>query len=350
MIRIIKNAMIGLAMPLAMVGAAGLLATPLAAQEAAPGGMNAASEAETAFERDRRAILAMAGDYRVRFEFTETVAFEEGYTPKEPYISGGYEIVRVIEDRGDFISLQHILVVGGDQKFPIKHWRQDWRWEPEQVLTFVGGNAWEMQDVPEAERAGRWSQTVYQVDDAPRYGAMGDFSHENGVSEWTGEAEWRPLPRRDMTKRDDYHAVIAVNRHAITPDGWVHEQDNSKLALDGTPRVLVREIGVNTYVRDDSFPTEIGDEYWSKTAGYWADVRQIWDAMEADGQPFAIIQKGETERLYMALLGLAGEVADGSKGTEAAVAEAREVIARETTTELAPLQQRLRPAKDATEY
>ena len=320
------------------------------AQDVAANGSVAQGDEQAAFERDREAILAMAGNYKVGFKFIETVAFEDGYTPKDPYLSGGYEIVRVIEDSGDFISLQHILVVGGDQKFPIKHWRQDWRWEPAQVLTFIGGNAWEMQDVPKAEREGRWSQTVYQVDDAPRYGAMGDFSHENGVSEWTGEAEWRPLPRRDMTKRDDYHAVIAVNRHAITPDGWVHEQDNSKLALDGTARVLVREIGVNTYVRDESFPVEVGDDYWGKTSEYWASVRSIWNGMEAEGQPFAIIQKGETERLYMALLGLAGEVAEGAKTTELAVAEAREVIANETTKTIAPLQDRLRPAADKTEY
>jgi hypothetical protein len=303
-----------------------------------------------AFEQDREAILAMAGDYKVRFNFDETVAFTEGYEPKDTYTSGGYEIVRVVEDRGDFISLQHILVVGGEQKMPIKHWRQDWRYEPENVLVYIGGNAWQKRPVDNQAREGAWSQTVYQVDDAPRYGAVGRWSHEHGLSEWQPPAEWRPLPRRDMTTRDDYHAVDAINRHAITPDGWVHEQDNAKLALDGEPRVLVREIGVNTYVRSDEFPTEVGDDYWTATSEYWAGVRDIWNEMEASGKPIVIVQKGEADRLYMALLGLADEVASNERTVDDAVSEARTVIARETTSELAPLAARLRkPASLASQ-
>ncbi|MEL7453659.1 MAG: DUF6607 family protein, partial [Pseudomonadota bacterium] len=149
----------------------------IAAAEAA-----AIAQSEVQFEADRTAILAMEGNFKVSFDFIETVSFVDDYEPKDPYESGAHEVVRVIEDRGDFISLQHILVVGGpDQKFPVKHWRQDWQYEPEEVLVFIGGNAWEIKDVPEAERAGKWSQTVYQVDDSPRYGAVGGWSHVNGV-------------------------------------------------------------------------------------------------------------------------------------------------------------------------
>ncbi|MEO0550456.1 MAG: DUF6607 family protein, partial [Pseudomonadota bacterium] len=194
------------------------------------------------FEQDRESILAMTGDYKVTFDFTETVSFVEGYELKEPKLSGGHESVRVVEDRGDYISLQHLLVVGPDDSpFVVKHWRQDWAYEPERVLMFVGGNAWEWRDVPEAERKGTWSQTVYQVDDTPRYGALATWTYNDGLAEWTPPHEWRPLPRRDMTTRDDYHAVNAVNRHVITPWGWVHEQDNSKLMLNGEPQTLVRE-------------------------------------------------------------------------------------------------------------
>ncbi|WP_202388678.1 DUF6607 family protein [Pontixanthobacter aquaemixtae] len=337
------------------VCAIGLLCSPAIAQDAAAPTQSAQSgdpqsAEQIKFARDREAILAMAGDYKVQFKFTETVAFTEGYQPKDPYLSGGYEIVRVIEDRGDFISLQHILVVGGEKKFPIKHWRQDWQYQPAKVLNFIGGNAWQMRDVDEDDRAGNWSQAVYQVDDSPRYGAVGAWSHDNGVSEWVPPAEWRPLPRRDMTKRDDYHAVVAMNRHAITPDGWVHEQDNSKLALDGKARVLVREIGVNTYVKDGEFPTEVADDYWAKTAQYWAGVRDIWTGMEQAGKPFALTQKGEPDQLYMPLLNLAGEVEAGEKTADAAIAEAKAVIAEKTTTDLPPLAARLREPAEKTGY
>ncbi|MCI4646477.1 MAG: hypothetical protein MRY64_16970 [Hyphomonadaceae bacterium] len=295
------------------------------------------------FERDREAILAMTGDYKVTFDFTETVSFVEGYELKEPKLSGGYEVVRVIEDTGDFISLQHILVVGGDQKFPIKHWRQDWQYEPESVLVFIGGNAWETREVPEGERAGKWSQTVYQVDDSPRYGAVGAWDYKDGISAWTPPQEWRPLPRRDMTTRDDYHAVDAVNRHVITPFGWVHEQDNSKLILDGEPQALVREVGINTYRVDSEFDASIATDYMTATSDFWAIVRDEWTGIEAEYPQFAITIQGETEEMYGPVLSLAGDVAGGLKTTEEAGAEARTVIRELVTPEIGELAERLRP-------
>lgn len=296
------------------------------------------------FQRDRSAILSMAGDYEVTFDFTETVPFIQGYELKDRKVSGGSEVVRVVEDEGDFISMQHLLVVGPeDDPFVVKHWRQDWRYEPARVLVFIGGNAWEWRDVPEEQRSGAWSQTVYQVDDAPRYGAVGRWTYEDGLAEWTPPREWRPLPRRDMTTRDDYHAVDAVNRHVITPWGWVHEQDNAKLILTGEPRALVREIGVNTYRRDGEFPVDAAQAYWAATADYWEGVRAHWSTIEARYPRFAIAIKGETEDLYNPLLGLAGNVKDGDMSVREAVAEARIVIDGFVTGDIGPLADRLRP-------
>lgn len=313
-----------------------------------------AEQVETAqFERDRQSILAMAGDYKVSFDFTETISFVEGYELKEPKLSGGHESVRIVEDRGDFISLQHLLVVGPDDSpFVVKHWRQDWQYEPARVLVFVGGNAWEWRDVPDSEQAGAWSQTVYQVDDAPRYGAVAQWTYEDGLAEWTPPQEWRPLPRRDMITRDDYHAVDAVNRHVITPWGWVHEQDNSKLMLHADPQVLVREVGVNTYRQFDGYPVEAAEAYWAATAEYWAGVRAEWNRIEAENERFAITIMGETEDLYMPLLDLATAIQDGEKDTAEAIAEAETVIASFVTPEIGTLAERLRPTTSyaSTDY
>ena len=289
-------------------------------------------------------ILAMAGDYKVTFDFTETVSFVDGYELQDPKHSGGHETVLVVEDRGDFISMQHLLVVGPDESpFVVKHWRQDWKYEPARVLTFIGGNAWAWQDVPISERAGTWSQTVYQVDDAPRYGAVGTWTYEDGIAEWTPPQEWRPLPRRDMTTRDDYHAVDAVNRHVITPWGWVHEQDNSKLILNGAPQALVREIGINTYRAFDDYPVDAAEDYWAGTEDFWEGVRAHWTAIEADHDRFAITIEGETEALYMPLLTLAGEVNNGEKDLAPALVEARSIIDSFVTPEIGDLADRLRP-------
>lgn len=296
------------------------------------------------FDQDRASILAMTGDYKVTFDFTETVPFLAGYELKDRKLSGGHESVRVVADRGDFISLQHLLVVGPDDApFVVKHWRQDWHYEPARVLIFVGGNAWEWRDVPASDRAGTWSQTVYQVDDAPRYGAVGTWTYQDGLAAWTPPHEWRPLPRRDMTTRDDYHTVDAINRHVITPWGWVHEQDNSKLILTDTPRALVREVGVNTYRRFNDYPVDAADAYWQATSAYWAGVRAHWQTIEATHDRFAITIQGETEELYNPLLALAMEVKAGETDLDTAITEATAVIDRFVTPDVGRLADRLRP-------
>ena len=334
----VTRALSALALAAALFGGC---TTPAAVSNAATQSGAATVQNHEKFEQDRAAILAMAGDYRVTFDFTETVSFVDGYELKDRYVTGGYESVRVIEDAGDFISLQHILVVGGEGGMPIKHWRQDWRYEPDTVLTFIGGNAWRKEAVTAGERAGKWSQTVYQVDDAPRYGAVAAWSHANGVSEWEPPSAWRPLPRRDATKRDDYHTIDAVNRHAITPDGWVHEQDNSKLILTGDQHLLVREVGVNTYAKSDEYNAAIADDYWAKTSAYWAGVRDMWTVMEASNDAFGLTIQGDPQELYMKLLTLADNVANGEQTTRDALPEARVIIGEYTTTEIGTLAERL---------
>ena len=304
-----------------------------------------ATQRHAQYEQDRQAILAMAGNYRVKFDFIETVSFDAAYELKDRKLSGGDEIVRVIADDGDYISLQHILVVGGENKFPVKHWRQDWRYEPASVLVFTGANTWETRTLSKAEAKGKWTQVVYQVDDAPRYGALGAWDHEDGVSSWTPPREWRPLPRRDATKRDDYQAVDAVNRHTITPNGWVHEQNNTKLILNaGEPHALVREIGINTYKKFDDFDIAVGDDYWNATKEFWAEIRAEWDRIESENPEFGLTIQGEPEDLYMPILTLAGEVKDGKKTAAAAAQEARAVIATYVTTSPGDLQARLASA------
>ena len=44
-------------------------------------------------DRDRAAILAMAGEYRVSFDFLETIVFDPPFTPAKPYRSWATEKV-----------------------------------------------------------------------------------------------------------------------------------------------------------------------------------------------------------------------------------------------------------------
>ncbi|MFC3052620.1 DUF6607 family protein [Kordiimonas pumila] len=302
-----------------------------------------AAESST-YAEDRSAIIKMAGDFKVTFDFQETVAFQENYTPKDRYKTGAHEIVRVIEDRPNFISLQHILVVSDDDgsTFPVKHWRQDWIYEPTSIVTYDGANIWHKETITAAGSKGKWAQIVYQVDDAPRYAAVAAWSHENGVSSWTSPPSKRPLPRRDATKRDDYHVIVARNRHAITPQGWVHEQDNAKVVLSGAePATLVHEIGINTYIRDNSFDTSTALTYWDKTKGFWAEIRESWNNLAATHDRFGLTVLGEPTEIYMAILGIASEVEEGTKTASVAAKEAEEVILEHTLTAPQSVRERL---------
>lgn len=237
--------------------------------------------------RDRAAILAMAGDYRTSFDFLETVVFEPPYRPAQPYRSWATERVYVVEDRDDFVSLQHVLVMvfvdeDGRRQGPFvqKHWRQDWRYEPRSVVEYVGRRQWRRRDLAPDERRGAWSQSVYQVDDSPRYASVGRWRHERSFSAWTGDPTGRPLPRREHTVRKDYDLLTAVNRHTILPHGWVHEEDNLKRVLPdaagGAVRTKAREIGVNRYDRIRGFDFSAADAYWRATGPLWAVVRRAW--------------------------------------------------------------------------
>jgi len=236
---------------------------------------------QQAYDCDRRSILAMAGEFRVRFAFDETAALAPGYAPHKAQRSGGTELVEVIADDGAHISLQHILVLG-PKHIVVKHWRQDWQYEPKQILRFHGNGAFASEPVAEVDARGAWSQTVYEVDDAPRYAGIGRWRHDDGVDAWQSDRTLRPLPRREYTKRTDYQALEVVNRHTLTPGGWVHEQDNTKLALDaGGAHALAREVGVNSYTRIADYDFGAGRDYWKKTSAFWANVRADWAAFES---------------------------------------------------------------------
>lgn len=228
-------------------------------------------------DKDREAIRKLAGEFWVDFHFEETIPLREAYTPAAPYETAGRELVVVIEDNPNRIVLQHILVVPtADKPKAIKHWREDWQFEDDDLLEFRGKRVWEHRKLSRNDVICRWSQAVFEVDDAPRYEATGQWQHENNVSTWTSPVTWRPLPRREYTKRSDYDVLAGINRITVTPEGWAHEQDNEKLALSQPQKSLVREIGINRYIRTPDESLAAASAYWRQTSDYWRLVREEW--------------------------------------------------------------------------
>jgi hypothetical protein len=187
--------------------------------------------------------------------------------------------------------------------------------------------------VREAERAGAWSQTVWQTDDSPRYGGVGRWTHAKGLTQWTSAPTQRPLARRDAVRSPIYDRYLGTNRHALTPAGWVHIQDNTKIGvIGGVETVVVQEDVINTYRIDASYDPAPGDDYWAKTTDYWAGVRAAWDAVILAHNGVGLEEEAQNgSTTGPALMGLAQQIVDDLKTTDAAIAEARQIIAEDTT-------------------
>jgi hypothetical protein len=272
----------------------------------------------SAHERDRRAILAMAGPYRVSFDFLEVVRYDPSLKPDAPYQSWGTEYVFVAEDRPDFVALQHILVMrmqldGGKTSEPIvvRHWRQEWRYEADSLLAYEGANTWARRALPERERRGAWVQSVLQVDDSPRYAARGRWQHSGGVSTWISEETWRPLPRREFSVRKDYDVLVGTNRHTITPTGWVQEENNLKLVIN-QKRFLAREYGVARYERIKQYDFSAGETYYKRTEPFWAEVRAAWRELEEARGRFSMRAPADQGQLFLPFFEYADKLAAGA--------------------------------------
>lgn len=274
--------------------------------------------------RDRAAILAMAGGYEVTFNFEETLQLDPEAAASKPHHSGGHELVIVIANEPGFISLQHLLVVG-NKPHVIKHWRQDWAYEPERILRYQGGMTWQWEALSPQERQGQWTQTVYQVDDSPRYAGVGAWRHVGESSYWESDEAWRPLPRREHTYRDDYDVLVGQNRHAITPTGWVHGQDNFKLVLrDGATRIVAWETGLNVYDRAPGYDFAPAHAYWEETAPYWEAVRHQWEMVVHSGPRFTLARSKNDEALWDVLFELEESYVDSGEIPATEVAHAIE--------------------------
>lgn len=289
------------------------------------------------FERDRQSILAQAGQWRVRFDMRENVSFRAGYTPLDEHQSAGNEIVRVVYDDGNRISLQHILVMGDDNGnvYVIKHWRQDWVYEPETVLTYADTNRWVLTPVSTDARRGAWSQTVWQTDDSPRYGGVGHWDYEHGMAAWTSGPTWRPLARRDAVRDTPYDRYLGANRHALTPAGWVHLQDNMKMGpsegADTDPTAIVQEDVINTYRAVENYDPTPGDAYWAATKDYWATVRAAWDEQIQAASGLYLEEEANRGTVTgKPLMDWAHEVQEGTLTSATAESRARQLIARAT--------------------
>lgn len=279
-------------------------------------------------ERDRRAILAMAGDYRVTFDFLEVATFPPQIARDKPYQSWGTEKVFVDADSGKSISLVHILnmrIIQADgtvsQPMVTKHWRQTWEYEPKEIVEYKGRDRWELRKLSTADSAGQWSQTVYQVDESPRYASVGHWSHSSSFSTWLSGDTWRPLPRREWSVRKDYQVLLGTNRHTITATGWVQEENNLKTVLtpereiDAAHPYLAREYGVARYSRLRDADVASADEYYQRTRAFWDGVLSTWTQLFTAHPQITLRAPVDQAGLFHQLFEYADQIAAGARPT-----------------------------------
>ena len=212
--------------------------------------------------------------------------------------------------------------------------RQDWQYQDTAVHAFQGNGVFERQGLDATATVGTWTQTVYQVDDSPRYEAIGRWTHAQGVSFWQSDDRRRPLPRREFSVREDYQTLFGSHRITITPHGWTQEEDALKLVLDerNNPRseqpFLAREAGLSRYDRIVGYDFSAGDDYWRNTGPFWSRVRAYWTTLYRNESAFYFVKSVEGVPLFMALF----DMADGSFDTvEQAHAAIQDTLSRYVT-------------------
>tara|TARA_B000000477_G_C6083766_1_gene224389 strand:- start:565 stop:1455 length:891 start_codon:yes stop_codon:yes gene_type:complete len=250
-------------------------------------------------KKDIEAIKEMCGCFEIDFNFAETFQYsnDSNYKKSNNYNSKALEYAKLIKDEKGHISIQHLLVMGS---YVIKHWRQDWIYENEDLLKYDADNTWKKISKTKKEVKGQWTQKVFQVDDSPRYEGTSSWVHIDGKSFWENTS-YAPLPRREYTKRNDYNIMIRGNRHEIVNYGWIHDQDNKKVIRDNKQNKeyeIAAEKGFNKYVKVDDSKCIEAAEWWNENSKKWAFVREKWNSIYSKNKTLSLEKSIDKKPLY----------------------------------------------------
>ena len=259
------------------------------------------NHAQSKKSRDIQSIKSMCGCFEIEFNFAETFVFSEkdDYQKSKTYKTRALEWGQLILDEKNKISIQHLLIVGSKQ-FPsiVKHWRQDWIYQNTDLYLYDKNDKWSYVSLDKKDVKGQWTQKVFQVDDSPRYEGSASWVHQDGKSYWENTTP-APLPRREFSKRSDYNVTMRGNRHEITSDGWVHDQDNKKIQKeDDSQFVLAHEKGYSTYTKVPDSECKAAVDWWDKNGSKWKMVRDKWDIIYSSNKDLTLKPTVDDKKLY----------------------------------------------------
>ena len=118
--------------------------------------------------KDKVNVDKLCGCFEVEFKYAETFSPDPNYKYHErEEISGGLELTFPVEVSDKKIVMQHLLVV--TDSMIIKHWREDWTFENTSMWKYKGDKKWVKEQLKPEDVKGKWTQSVWEVSDAPRY-------------------------------------------------------------------------------------------------------------------------------------------------------------------------------------
>jgi hypothetical protein len=278
-------------------------------------GISAQNDGEEGLPAGRQIVDKLCGCFEVAFKYAETFSPDADYKYHDrEEIGGTAELALPIEVSDKKIVIQHLLVVSPTTI--VKHWREEWTYENPVIWKYKGDRIWVKETVPAEQVKGKWTQTVWEVADEPRYQGFSQFVNLDGKIIWQNTTD-APLPRREYSVRSDYNILKRTNRMNITDSGYIHEQDNQKIIrTSGMDKLLVEEKGINSYKRINEKDCAAAKAYWEKNSAYWGKVRKIWADYISTHDVISLKNKIDGKLLHEYLLGQAKDYAD-KKITEA---------------------------------
>lgn len=258
--------------------------------------------------KDREQINKLCGCFEVDFKYAETFSSDPAYKYHEREETGGTaELALPIEVTDKKVVIQHLLIVGTNTI--VKHWREEWSYENPIIWKYKGDRTWVKERLPAEQVKGKWTQSVWEVADEPRYQGFSQFVNLDGKTIWQNTTD-APLPRREYSVRNDYNILRRTNRINLADSGYLHEQDNQKIIREnGKDKLLVEEKGLNTYKRIDEKECAAAKAYWEKNKDYWGRVRKIWADYINTHDTISLKNKIDNKLLHEYLLDMAKEYA-----------------------------------------
>jgi len=259
---------------------------------------------------DKKNIEKLCGCYQVEFKYAETFSPDTSYKFHDrDEINGGLELILPVEVSDKKMVLQHLLVIS--DSMIIKHWREDWTYENQTIFRYKGNKLWVKEQLKPEQFKGKWTQSVWEVSDAPRYQGASEWINTDEKTFWQNTSD-APLPRREYSVRNDYNILKRTNRIILTNDGWVHEQDNQKIIRNkGTDKLLVEEKGINSYKKVDDNKCAAAKAFWEKNKLYWTKVRAAWEDYLATHSSVSLKDNIDGKPLHQYLNDLATEFTTG---------------------------------------